>query len=205
MLAPEVLVGAGDADDEINETIDHPAKVMRIGTMLKQLLAEVRSTELDEASRQRLREIYGTSVTEVGSALSGDLRDELARLASPFEQPEAPSATELQIAKAQLVGWLEGLHPGHEGHADGPSRCPHTSSSSRCGASSPPAPTPIRAPTPTPRPAPAPTSRSGQGPRAGRTRRATTRALVNPTMVRITLVCFVPRVFHSRSTGARRG
>ena len=112
ILAPEVLVGAGEADDEINETIDHPAKVMRIGTMLKQLLAEVRSTELDEASRQRLREIYSTSVTEVGSALSGDLRDELARLASPFEQPETPSATELQIAKAQLVGWLEGLIQG---------------------------------------------------------------------------------------------
>ena len=112
MLAPEVLDATGAADDEINETIDHPAKVMRIGTMLKQLLAEVRSTDLDEASRQRLREIYETSVNEVGSALSPDLREELARLASPFEQAEAPSAMELQIAKAQLVGWLEGLIQG---------------------------------------------------------------------------------------------
>ena len=113
VLAPEVVaVASRDADDEINETIDHPAKVMRIGTMLKQLLAEVRSTDLDEASRQRLREIYETSVSEVGSALSPDLRDELARLASPFEQPEPPSSMELQIAKAQLVGWLEGLIQG---------------------------------------------------------------------------------------------
>ena len=114
LLAPEV-VGVADsaaADDEINETIDHPAKVMRIGTMLKQLLAEVRSTDLDEASRQRLREIYETSVGEVGSALSPDLREELTRLASPFDGAETPSAMELQVAKAQLVGWLEGLIQG---------------------------------------------------------------------------------------------
>ncbi len=116
---PEVLPreSAGSAaeraeDSEIVETIDHPAKVMRIGTMLKQLLAEVRSSDLDEPSRKRLREIYVTSVSEVGSALSPDLREELARLASPFEAPEPPSAIELQIAKAQLVGWLEGLIQG---------------------------------------------------------------------------------------------
>ncbi|MCY3649015.1 MAG: DUF2587 domain-containing protein [Acidimicrobiaceae bacterium] len=113
LLAPEVIeAGADEAGDEINETIDHPAKVMRIGTMLKQLLAEVRSTDLDEASRQRLREIYETSVGEVGSALSPDLREELTRLASPFDEAETPSAMELQVAKAQLVGWLEGLIQG---------------------------------------------------------------------------------------------
>ncbi len=115
VLAPDVVEIApstADDSDEINETIDHPAKVMRIGTMLKQLLAEVRSTELDEASRQRLREIYETSVSEIGAALSPDLREELNRLASPFEQAETPSAGELQVAKAQLVGWLEGLIQG---------------------------------------------------------------------------------------------
>ena len=111
---PEVADGSEEAsgEAEINETIDHPAKVMRIGTMLKQLLGELRSADLDEPSRQRLREIYETSVLEVGSALSSDLREELARLASPFEDPEPPSAVELQIAKAQLVGWLEGLIQG---------------------------------------------------------------------------------------------
>ena len=113
VLAPEVVgVADGEAGDEIDETIDHPAKVMRIGTMLKQLLAEVRSTDLDEASRQRLRTIYETSVGEVGSSLSPDLRAELTRLASPFDRAEPPSAMELQIAKAQLVGWLEGLIQG---------------------------------------------------------------------------------------------
>ena len=113
VLAPDMIDVASEGDDDdINETIDHPAKVMRIGTMLKQLLAEVRDTDLDEASRRRLREVYETSVGEVGSALSPDLRDELARLASPFDQTEPPSAVELQIAKAQLVGWLEGLIQG---------------------------------------------------------------------------------------------
>lgn len=112
VLAPDMIDVAGGEDDDINETIDHPAKVMRIGTMLKQLLGEVRETDLDEASRQRLREIYETSVGEVGSALSPDLREELTRLASPFDQPGPPSAVELQIAKAQLVGWLEGLIQG---------------------------------------------------------------------------------------------
>ena len=107
------VVPAGEQDDdEVDETVDHPAKVMRIGTMLKQLLDEVRQSTLDEASRERLREIYDTSVTELGSALSPDLREELGRLALPFAGDEAPSTSELQIAKAQLVGWLEGLVQG---------------------------------------------------------------------------------------------
>lgn len=95
------------------EFIEQPAKVMRVGTMLKQLLDEVRSASLDEASRDRLRDIYETSVNELGSALSPDLREELGRLALPFsDDSTAPSAAELQIAQAQLVGWLEGLIQG---------------------------------------------------------------------------------------------
>jgi hypothetical protein len=96
------------------EFIEQPAKVMRVGTMLKQLLDEVRSATLDEASRDRLRDIYETSVRELGSALSPDLREELGRLALPFAEDESapPSAAELQIAQAQLVGWLEGLIQG---------------------------------------------------------------------------------------------
>lgn len=108
--------GAADAaepgiDGRPDESIDHPTKVMRIGTMMKQLLEELRSSELDEPSRDRLRDIYDTSIAELGSALSSDLRDELGRLALPFSE-ELPSAAELQIAKAQLVGWLEGLVQG---------------------------------------------------------------------------------------------
>ncbi|MDP8936769.1 MAG: bacterial proteasome activator family protein [Actinomycetota bacterium] len=93
------------------ETIESPAKVLRIGSMTKELLEEVRRAPLDEAGRGRLREIYETSVRELAECISDDLRDELARLTSPFES-SAPSDAELRVAQAQLVGWLEGLFHG---------------------------------------------------------------------------------------------
>ena len=93
------------------ETVEQPAKVMRIGSMIKQLLEEVRQAPLDEASRGRLREIYDTSVRELSEGLSADLRQELTRLASPFGDG-VPSEGELRVAQAQLVGWLEGLFHG---------------------------------------------------------------------------------------------
>lgn len=96
-----------------NEAVQHPAKVMRIGSMIKQLLDEVRHAPLDDAGRTRLAEIYQTSIEELSKALSDDLRDELARLASPFNvEAGPPSEAELRIAQAQLVGWLEGLFHG---------------------------------------------------------------------------------------------
>src|SRR5215218_7438732 len=101
--------GSAPAEDESSEFVSEPAKVMRVGSMIKQLLEEVRSTSLDEPSRVRLREIYDTSVSELGSALSPDLRDELTRLAFPFADDGTPTESELRIAQAQLVGWLEGL------------------------------------------------------------------------------------------------
>jgi Protein of unknown function (DUF2587) len=107
--AEVVSVGEGA---ESGEAVEQPAKVMRIGSMIKLLLEEVRQAELDEPSRDRLREIYETSVAELSSALSPDLREELGRLALPFEGDSAPSEAELRIAKAQLVGWLEGLFHG---------------------------------------------------------------------------------------------
>ena len=109
---PDVEVVEQTIEEEIDETIDHPAKVMRIGTMLKQLLEELRASELDIPSRERLRYIYDTSVSELSGALSEDLAAELGRLALPFDGGETPTAAELQIAKAQLVGWLEGLVQG---------------------------------------------------------------------------------------------
>ena len=109
----ETTDGSTAAERPREEFIEQPAKVMRVGTMMKQLLDEVRSASLDEASRDRLRDIYETSLRELGSALSPDLRDELGRLALPFSDDDtAPSAAELQIAQAQLVGWLEGLIQG---------------------------------------------------------------------------------------------
>ena len=98
--------------EERREAVEEPAKLMRIGSMIKQLLEEVRQTELDEPSRERLREIYDTSVAELASALSPDLQQELGRLALPFDTEAAPTGPELRIAKAQLVGWLEGLFHG---------------------------------------------------------------------------------------------
>jgi hypothetical protein len=102
-----------DQSDRPSEAVEEPAKVMRIGSMIKLLLEEVRQdSELDEPSRDRLREIYETSVAELSTALSPDLRDELGRLAHPFAGTAAPSESELRVAKAQLVGWLEGLFHG---------------------------------------------------------------------------------------------
>ena len=94
------------------EFIEQPAKVMRVGAMLRQLLDELHNSSLDEESRDRLRDIYETSVRELGSALSPDLRDELGRLVLPFDDDEVPSEAELRVTKAQLVGWLEGLVQG---------------------------------------------------------------------------------------------
>jgi Protein of unknown function (DUF2587) len=112
--SPPGDAGSGEADDR-REAVEEPAKVMRIGSMIKQLLEEVRGAELDEAARARLREIFETSLVELGSALSPDLRQELERLSRPFSDDAdgtPPSESELRIVQAQLVGWLEGLFHG---------------------------------------------------------------------------------------------
>lgn len=103
---------AAHAPEPLTETVTEPAKVMRIGSMVKQLLEEVRTSPLDEASRERLAEIYERSIVELSEALSPDLQDELRMLALPFRDGEVPSEGELRVAKAQLVGWLEGLFHG---------------------------------------------------------------------------------------------
>ena len=105
--------GEGDVSVSVDEgTVSEPAKVMRIGSMIKQLLEEVRQAPIDERSRSRLREIYEISVRELATSLSPDLRTELESLALPFAVGEVPSESELRIAQAQLVGWLEGLFHG---------------------------------------------------------------------------------------------
>ena len=101
-----------ESTEEPSEFVSEPAKVMRVGSMIKQLLDEVRTTQLDEPGRERLKAIYETSIEELGSALSPDLRDELNRLALPFDGDDVPSDVELRLAQAQLVGWLEGLFHG---------------------------------------------------------------------------------------------
>ena len=106
------IVVAPEPETEQNETVTAPAKVMRIGSMVKQLLEEVRTGSLDEPSRERLAEIYERSIVELSEALSPDLQDELRNLALPFKDGVIPSDGELRVAKAQLVGWLEGLFHG---------------------------------------------------------------------------------------------
>ncbi|HEX9529735.1 MAG TPA: bacterial proteasome activator family protein [Acidimicrobiales bacterium] len=101
----------GDDQRGQPETVELPAKVMRIGSMVKQLLDEVRQAPLDDAGRMRLREIYETSVRELASGLSPDLAAELDRVTMPFGEG-IPSGAELRVAQAQLVGWLEGLFHG---------------------------------------------------------------------------------------------
>jgi hypothetical protein len=125
-LRPEVVEGppnaatgaeggvGGDADGEDlgGESIEKPAKLLRIGSMVKQLLEEVRQAPLDEASRVRLKEIYEQSIRELAEGLSPDLAAELDRISIPFDSPTTPSDAELRVAHAQLVGWLEGLFHG---------------------------------------------------------------------------------------------
>lgn len=106
--------GDGDDDNErhITELVEQPAKVMRIGSMIRQLLEEVKAAPLDEASRQRLKEIHAASIKELETGLAPELVEELERLSLPFTDDNVPSEGELRIAQAQLVGWLEGLFHG---------------------------------------------------------------------------------------------
>src|SRR5580693_304287 len=96
----------------VTEMIEQPAKVMRVGNMIRQLLEEVRAAPLDEKSRARLKEIHTSSIKELEDGLAPELVDELERLSLPFEPGGVPSDSELRIAQAQLVGWLEGLFHG---------------------------------------------------------------------------------------------
>jgi hypothetical protein len=108
-----IAIDDEDSDDRsLTDLVEQPAKVMRIGTMIKQLLEEVRAAPLDEASRNRLREIHAKSIRELEDGLAPELREELDRLTLPFTEGTVPSDGELRIAQAQLVGWLEGLFHG---------------------------------------------------------------------------------------------
>jgi hypothetical protein len=103
---------AAGAESDPSRLVEQPAKVMRIGSMIKQLLEEVRAAPLDEAGRARLKEIHARSIAELEDGLAPELREELDRLSLPFSEEGTPSEPELRIAQAQLVGWLEGLFHG---------------------------------------------------------------------------------------------
>ncbi len=104
--------GGDDTERNLTDLVEQPAKVMRIGSMIRQLLEEVKAAPLDEASRARLKEIHASSIKELEQGLAPELVEELQRLSLPFAEGTTPSEGELRIAQAQLVGWLEGLFHG---------------------------------------------------------------------------------------------
>lgn len=105
--------GDGEGDERaLTDLVEQPAKVMRIGSMIRQLLEEVKAAPLDEASRNRLKDIHQASIKELEAGLAPELVEELERLTLPFTEDQTPSEGELRIAQAQLVGWLEGLFHG---------------------------------------------------------------------------------------------
>ena len=113
VVASSETIGIHDTKQDPTAAVQEPAKVMRLGMMIKQLLEEVRSAPLDEAARERMAEVHERSLTELESGLSPELVDELHRITLPFaDDGTPPSDAELRIAQAQLVGWLEGLFHG---------------------------------------------------------------------------------------------
>jgi Protein of unknown function (DUF2587) len=117
VVGPDGMAVEGDESDRggerpVVEMVEQPAKVMRIGSMIRQLLDEVKAAPLDEKSRARLAEIHRSSIKELEDGLAPELVDELERLSLPFAEGDTPSESELRIAQAQLVGWLEGLFHG---------------------------------------------------------------------------------------------
>lgn len=109
---PAEQVQDGTSAKSVTDMVEQPAKVMRIGNMIRQLLDEVKSAPLDEASRQRLASIHAASIAELKDGLAPELVEELERIALPFSAEDIPTEAELRIAQAQLVGWLEGLFHG---------------------------------------------------------------------------------------------
>lgn len=115
VVGPDGMAVGGDEhprERPVVEMVEQPAKVMRIGSMIRQLLEEVRAAPLDEKSRARLREIHQSSIKELEDGLAPELVQELDRISLPFTEQETPSEAELRVAQAQLVGWLEGLFHG---------------------------------------------------------------------------------------------
>ncbi|MGN6251450.1 MAG: bacterial proteasome activator family protein [Marmoricola sp.] len=116
VIGPEGMATQSLSEDEegvkdVTNLVEEPAKVMRIGSMIRQLLEEVKAAPLDEPGRHRLAKVLHTSLIELKDGLAPELDEELDRLVQPFDD-NTPSESELRIAQAQLVGWLEGLFHG---------------------------------------------------------------------------------------------
>jgi hypothetical protein len=110
-VQPEVLDAARAEEQREGERVIQPTKLIRIASMVRSMLEEVRRAPLDDAGRKALREIHEKSVDELEDVISPELRDELLEVSLPFSS-HTPSESELRLAQAQLVGWLEGLFHG---------------------------------------------------------------------------------------------
>ena len=115
-LVDELARGAAQTDgeaaaDEASEQISSPTKLIRIASMVRSMLDEVRRAPLDDAGRKRLKEIHERSLEELESVLSPDLQQELSEVVLPLTSDD-PTESELRLAQAQVVGWLEGLFHG---------------------------------------------------------------------------------------------
>jgi hypothetical protein len=107
---PRITIAPGGQDDSPGSLIEHPAKLLRIASMIRELVEEARQAGLDEQARERLRNIYGRSLEELKESLSEDLQRELEELMAPLASSSSDS--EVRVAQAQLLGWLEGLFHG---------------------------------------------------------------------------------------------
>src|SRR5438270_5337987 len=117
VFRPEPTTRAGEIpvpteQEAAQGNIEQPAKLLRIAVMVRELLEEVRRAPVDENARERLRDIHAKVIAELKTGLSGALAEELERISSPLSQTSVPSESEIRIAQAQLLGWLEGLFQG---------------------------------------------------------------------------------------------
>ncbi len=108
---PDSINEVSDSEDAGPSPVSQPTKLIRIASMTRAMLDEVRQAPLDEGGRKRLATVHAKSVEELRGVLSDELQDEFDEIMIPLNKVEA-SESELRVAQAQLIGWLEGLFHG---------------------------------------------------------------------------------------------
>lgn len=105
---PDVVEPTEPAEEQ--PPVSEPTKLIRIASMTRAVLEELRTTPLDAAAAERVVAIHRASLGELRDVLSDELKEEFDDIFAPFEGE--PTDASLRIAHAQLVGWLEGLFHG---------------------------------------------------------------------------------------------
>ena len=106
-----VVVETPTDGDDLPGRIEEPAKLLRIASMTRSMLEEVRTATLDEEGRARLRAVFDATLEQLHTVLTEDLREELSEVFVPLDEG-VPTQAEIRVAQAQLIGWLEGLFNG---------------------------------------------------------------------------------------------